>query len=468
MGSTNETHKDSVVTETQNSLAPIALEFQPDAIEIEERPVPKAARYTLYALIALIICAILWATFSRVDRIVSTQGKLVTSDPLMLLQPLETSIIRDIHVEVGDNVSAGDVLVTLDPTFTTADVSQVQARLKSLQAEIYRLEAEYAFETQLFPGDNDLSLEEELQRSLFQARQIEYSARIENFRDRLATVEASLDTNQKEREGLAERDNVLKQIEEIFGELQDRQAGSKLRYLEAYERRLLVKNNLESIKSKTEELRRQAQSLRAEQEAFIEQWRREIIENLVKSRREFAQLQQELSKAERRSNLVVIKAPKDGVVLEIAQRSVGSVAKAAEPLVTLVPSEAILEAEIEINPSNIGYIKEGQEVQIKLSAFPFQRHGSLVGRLKTITENTVQGQGPNVDESGQPVPGGGQKQVYRSRVEIVDKELRNLPDHFRLIPGMTLTGEIKIGDRNVMAYFLHPFLKGLDESIKEP
>lgn len=474
MGSTDST-RNEVVTEAQKSLAPIAIEFQPDAIEIEERPVPAASRWVLYSLVSLIIFGVLWASFSRVDRVVSTQGKLTTSNKTIILQPLETSVVRSINVEVGDVVEEGDLLVTLDPTFTAADVSQLRNRIDSLKAEIFRLDAEFDTSNELYPNKKreELTSQQLLQLSIFNARQSEYSARIDNFRGRLAAIEASIATNKTEVQGLEERDNVAAEIEKIFADLQERKAGSKLRYLEAIERRLSIKSNLKSLRAKNEELRRQGVSLKAEQEAFIEQWTREIIEQLVKSRREYAQLLDELSKAERRSSLVNMKAPQKAVVLEVAQRSVGSVIKAAEPLVTLVPMPFNLEAEIEINPANIGYISglQDNEVRIKLSAFPFQKHGSINGRIKTITKSTVQGQGPAVDGDGNPIPSaGGPKQIYRARVELIDpyNTLRGLPNKFQLLPGMTLTGEVKVGDQNVMYYLINPLIKVFDESIKEP
>ena len=87
-----------------------AVAFQPDAAVIEERRPPWAARSVIYIVTALIISAALWASFSRVDRVVTARGKLITIDPLMVVQPLETAVIRTINVGVGDTVRAGAVL----------------------------------------------------------------------------------------------------------------------------------------------------------------------------------------------------------------------------------------------------------------------------------------------------------------------------------------------------------------------
>src|SRR5262249_6276638 len=119
-----------------------AVAFQPDAVMIEERRFPWPARSVVYIIAALLVCAALWATFSEVDRVVTARGKLITIDPLMVVQPLETSIIRTINVGVGERVRAGAVLATLDPTFTESQEVANRERLNSMRAEALRLEAE--------------------------------------------------------------------------------------------------------------------------------------------------------------------------------------------------------------------------------------------------------------------------------------------------------------------------------------
>src|SRR5215467_6583631 len=119
-----------------------AVAFQPDAVMIEERRFPWPARSVIYIVAALLISAALWATFSQVDRVVTARGKLITVDPLMVVQPLETAVIRSINVGVGDFVKAGTVLATLDPTFTESQETAGRERLGSMQTEAMRLEAE--------------------------------------------------------------------------------------------------------------------------------------------------------------------------------------------------------------------------------------------------------------------------------------------------------------------------------------
>lgn len=183
------------------------------------------------------------------------------------------------------------------------------------------------------------------------------------------------------------------------------------------------------------------------------------MEALVKARKEEKGVSEGLIKANRMNELVVLTAPEDGIVLDLAKRSVGSVVQPAEPVLTLLPLDAPLFAEVMIGAGDAGYAKSGDEVLIKLDAFPYQRHGTLSGRLRSIRMDTGQG-GPS------PAPTG--NLTHRGQVELTADRLRALPEGTRPIPGMSVTAEIKVGSRSVISYFLYPVIRGLDESIREP
>ncbi len=129
----------------------------------------------------------------------------------------------------------------------------------------------------------------------------------------------------------------------------------------------------------------------------------------------------------------------------------------AEPVVTLVPLDDPLEAEVNIQARDIGFVRQGDHARIKLEAFPFQKHGALEGTVKVISEDTFQ----KDTAMGSAV-------TYRSRIGLTTTTLRDVPTDFRLIPGMTLSAEIKVGERRVISYFLYPIMRYLDESLREP
>ena len=186
------------------------------------------------------------------------------------------------------------------------------------------------------------------------------------------------------------------------------------------------------------------------------------MEDLVSKRTETAKLGESLVKASRMRDLVQLTAPEDGVVLEVAKRSVGSVLREAEPLITLVPSNAPLIAEIMINSADVGYTKPDNPVWVKVDAFPYQRHGMVEGRLASVSEASF-----TPGSTGDLPPGRGGA-FHRARIELVKTQLERLPEGARLMPGMTVQADVKVGSRSVISYFLNPLRRGLDESLREP
>jgi HlyD family secretion protein len=445
-----------------------AVAFQPDAVMIEERRLPWPARSVIYIIAALLICAALWATFSEVDRVVTARGKLITIDPMMVVQPLETSIIRTINVGVGQRVRAGEVLATLDPTFTESQEVANRERLNSMRAEAARLEAEIYGRP--FPPDPiDRSFDPKyiaLQTAVHSHRLAEYTATVSSNEADIARLEASLTTNHTVQQGLQDRLKVIGQIESMRQELLALSAGSKLNLLTTQLDRMSLGDQLAEKKYQEKEVLQQIAAAREQREKYINNWIREGGEKLTQVQQEIATATQQLAFAERRRSLVVLRAPGDGVVLELGQRSIGSVAKEAEPLVTLVPMDNKVEAEVDIDSADVARLRVGDKVRVKLDALPFQRHGTINGTLRVITENSFQ-----TDKSGARAGDNkpdGQPAFFRARIALAPLDLRDVPTDFRLIPGMTGSAEIQVGRRTIISYLLDPIVRLFDEGLREP
>ena len=186
-------------------LRPSAIisEFQPDAVELEERAPSRVARLTLYGVTALICSAVTWACVSSIDEIVVAPGKLVTTAPTIVVQPLETSIIRSLEVRTGDVVHAGQKLATLDATFTQADVDQQKQKFAALDAQVKRLEAE--LDGSDYTALAGSSSDELLQMQLFGQRRAFYMAQLQNYDQQIAAKVAAIASNHDQEAILVER-----------------------------------------------------------------------------------------------------------------------------------------------------------------------------------------------------------------------------------------------------------------------
>lgn len=434
-----------------------AIDFLPDADEIERRPLPRSARITLHVLLAALVAFLLWATFSETDLIVTARGRLVTRLPNIVVQPLETSIIQTIDVRVGQVVKSGERLAALDPTFTDADEVQLRARLHSLDNQLARLETELSGKPGAIGTVSDPDTL--LQNRLSEERGASYKAQSRRYEESMARVRAAIETNRVDQQGLTSRVKVLREMENMQSELVAQKYAIRSRLLEAQDRLIDAERSMQSAHNRAQELRKELGGLEAEKSAFETGWRQKIMEELLSASRERSSVVEQLQKADKRNQLVTLVSPADAIVLEIAKLSQGSVARAAEPMFTLVPLGGDLEAEIRIDSADIGYVKLGDAAHVKLDAYPFQRHGSLPGVLHTISEDAFRREAD---------PNSGMDAFYTSRVRLTATQLQKMPEQARLLPGMTLVAEVVVGKRSVISYLIWPLVKALDESIREP
>ena len=433
------------------------IEFLPDADEIERSPLPRYTQMILHVLLAALLIFIVWATFSKVDQVVAARGRLVTPLPNIVVQPLESSIIQSIDVRVGQVVKKGQRLATLDPTFTKADEAELRTRLSSLETQSHRLEDELAGGK--LPANSGANMDSKLQAQLSSERRANYLAQLRKFEETEGKLRASIETNRLDQQALSARMKNLLEMEAMQEKLVAQKFSAPVRLLEERERRLGVERELQLAKNREAEIKRELSAFEAEKISFEKSWRQKTMEDLLATSRDRNALGEQLQKADKRNKMVTLVAPSDAVVLEIAKLSQGSVVSGAQALFTLVPLVAELEAEVQIDSLDVGYVKIGDTVHIKMDAYPFQKHGALEAKLRTVSEDAFRR-----DASA----GQGLDAYYLSRINLGSSRLSNMPEHARLLPGMTLTAEIVVGKRSVMSYLLWPLTKALNDSISEP
>ncbi|MDD2462383.1 MAG: HlyD family type I secretion periplasmic adaptor subunit [Desulfobulbus sp.] len=441
------------------------LEYQPDAVEIEERPVPGKIRWVLYLIVMTVIATIVGAVIFKVDRIVVSQGELVTNTPTIVVQPLSTAVIRTINVQIGDVVGKGQILATLDPTFATADLSQLRKQQMTLEAQIRRIKAELQKKPfAALPKEYD---DGKLQEQVHLQRRLILETTKKTAEDKIAALRATLRLKAVERQGIEQQQKVLRDIEGTIAKRPQHDEENRLRLLEAQKTRIQGTNAIETLKAEEEVTRNELRQAESDWQRFLQERNGELIEQEVTLRNDLAKVEEELHKAERMHDLISLKSPERGIVLKLAERSVGSILQQAEPFITLVPTGSILEAEVYVDSKDIGRIRTGDMVRVKLDAFPFQRHETLPGKVRVISENAFQKNNAKMlltPEPGQDLA----EAYYRTRITLLSTQLRNVPDGFRLIPGMKVRAEIKVGKRSIISYFLYPIIRALDESLREP
>ncbi len=462
----------------RESNSKLLVEFQPDAVEIEKRSVPGGARWTLYAVVGLLICSVCWACWAEVDRIVTAQGKLITTMAPVVIQTVNTAPIRTMHAKFGDRVSAGEVLATLDPTFSEADLASLKSKRESLNSIIARLRAEKD-QTEFMVPEDGAGASWLLQKQVFLERANQFRSKLDEYDSELNKVAVQQENNLLSIEHLKEAYAGHRKYEASIIRLAKKGSKSEEEVLSRRLQTGQAEMRYLAARSQSRELERESDSIRAQRDAYVAQWRSELVTQLAQATEEQVQIEEDLSKAVRSNELVELRVPEDMpfkefVVFEVADRSVGSVLKPGEALFRLVPVDVPLEAEVEIAGRDIskidqangrdiesGDLPDGSAVRVKLASFPYQKHGTLDGAVRAISEGSFEKQGAG----GQPTGA----TMYKARIQLLNPEgLNDVPDNFRLMPGMTTTAEIKVGRRRVIDYFLYPLLRYADESIREP
>lgn len=435
----------------------LANEFKPDAMGIEESRVPIATHAALYVALALIVIAVIWAVVGRVDRIVIGEGKVATRSPMLVMQPFTTSRIVSIEVQAGDRVTKGQVLARFDPSFAQADVASLKQKVMSLTVQAERLEAQLSGRP--FIAGPNADPERISQAQIYAQEAGDYRAQLNQRTSRIAQIDSELRSNQAALPGILQQLGVANQVMTMQQRLQREQAAATLDVLRAQSSQIDSSMKLRSTQGEVQRLTSQRAESQHEREAYLDKWRSERTQQLVDTRRQIAEATETLNKASRMREFTEITAPVNGTVLEVADRSIGSVLREAETLMTLVPDDADLYVEAMIQSRDVSYLKLGDTVRVKLESYPFQRFGTLDGKLAEISPDSIS------QEQGENAPA---RLVYRVQVQLDAKPAETLTRGIRLKPGLVATAEIKTGDRTIASYVLDPVLKITDESLREP
>jgi len=435
--------------------------FESETAAVFLRTAPVNEHIILYALAAMFVVAFGLSAVVKLEKVVTSTGRIVPAGGPLYVTPFDTGIVRQVHVKAGDIVKRDQVLATLDPTFTDADLKQLQKKLASDEASVARIEAELAGLPYTFsPSDPYQSL----QGAIWQKRQSEYRYNLADFDGRIHSAESQVvqyDSNTRE---YAKRLKLAEDAEKLYQPLLDKGYVSKLQLMQATDERTEMRRLSADAENQMSSLRQTLASLRAQREAFIQKWNSDAGSELVTNRNDLDVTRQNLQKAQKLSDLVSLNAPADAVVLKVGKVSSGSVtaggaqAMTLEPLITLVPLDGPLEADVNISADEIGFIKVGDPVQVKLDAYRFLQHGTAKGVIKTISEGSF-----TTDENNSVVPA-----YFKVRVAIKEVHLRNVPKDFRLIPGMTLQGDILVGHRTILSYLVEGALRTGSEAMREP
>ncbi len=458
------------LTRGQTAQMPSLLEFySPSAALLETRP-QGAARGVVWSVATMFAACTLAAGLIPIDKVVSAPGKVTATQSTIVVQPLETSIVREIDVQEGQVVHAGDVLARLDPTFTTSDKTATGQQLASLRAEVERLRAEAAGRDYQPTTSDPAAL---VQESIFAQRRAQRNFQTENYRQKIASLDATLKKAMGDIQSFSQRMQVAATVEGKRSELERLGWGSQLNRLQATDQRLSMQAGLQEAQQTARSASGDLQSMRAQAAVDDQTWKAQVSQDLTDATRKLDDAQGTFTKNNLRSQLVELRADQDATVLSLAPISVGSVLQSGDQFLKLVPMNAPLQVDATVAGGDAGFVHVGDTVTVKFDTFPFTQYGTASGRVVVVspdsftnpqTEQTVS---HGTQPAGQQDPLMGQS-FYRIKVSIEKLGLHNTPPGFVIAPGMPITADVMVGKRTVLSYIFSRALPVAMDGMREP
>jgi hemolysin D len=430
-----------------------STEFLPAVLEIQHAPPSPIGRAILWTIIAVFASGVLWAMLGWIDIVATAQGKIIPSGHSKVIQPYETGVITAIHVQDGQLVKRGEVLIELDPTQNRADQHRALNEYGALKVDAARLRALIAGQSTFdAPPDSDPE-QVVLHRQLLRDQVAEYQARIGTAQHLINQRKAALGQTRENIRRLEATVPMDEDLAEIIKKLLDDQAATKLEFLHAEHQRI---DNTQELAGQRKKLHQdQSALLEAESNyrAFVSEFQQTKQAELSGLETKASLLTHDVTKAGQKADLQRLTTPIDGVVQQLAVHTVGGVVTPAQELLIVVPQDHPVEVAAQVENKDVGFVRNGQIVEVKVETFPFTLYGTIPGTVLSVSDDAAP-----IDKVGLVYPT--RVSMDRSTIVVEGKEVT-------LSPGMAVTVEIKTGQRRVIEYLLSPLLKSVKESLRE-
>ncbi len=454
------------------------LEFYSPSTALATTPAKPAARNTVLLIGSMVAIIFVLFYYLPLDRIVTAQGKIVSMTPELVVQPISTAIVKTIAVAAGDVVHKGQLLAQLDPTYTAADNTAALDQVDRYATEIDRLNAENKgmpyHPHQLTPGAL-------VQEGIFAQRASAREAELRYYQgqiDAQHALQAQADANIRQ---YAKETGVAGDVEKMRVQLEHDQVGSRIDTLTAVNARLEAERQVLTSVQQSENARLNADALKGQLDNYNQQWFADVSTTITSDSVQLATYRDQLEHAALNSKLIDLRAEQDSTVLSVAPVAPGSVLQAGQTFFTLVPLNAPLEIDAQATGDEAGFINTGQPVELKFATFPSTEFGEGHGSVRLVSSDSfLTGSGGSSSGSSSGGSAGttsntvftGQSPnspyFYDVRVTLDRLGMRHLSKDMRVVPGMPVEADIKVGERTVWEYLIERVLPIVQEGMHEP
>lgn len=476
--SRSESRKLALVAQVRGGeLTPLEREFLPPLLEIQETPPSPVKRWMAGTLIALVVALVIWATVGQISIVATAPGKFIPDGHLKEVQPLESSIVRGIDVTEGQHVRKGQLLIELDPTLSAAQLQANAQKYEFNRLEQARLISELADRKPDFAGLDQSRARVLLEERIRGAQERDYAAKLAGAQASIEEKSAALAAAQATLEKYQQLSALAAQQVSSARPLVPIGAISKIDYLKLEE--TLVQDRQDFL-AEQKTVQQDEAGLTEAQQALNQVTRdhaKDLYHELAQRVADEPTLKGDYDKSKKLYALEWLRSPVNGVVQSVNVTTVGQVVTPAQSLVTIVPDGTPLIIEATVSNNDIGYIKVGQPVQVKVDTFPFEQYGTLHGTLIWIspdaedksaisrdldTRTGAIGESPPQAQERDPHAGF----VYKVHIRTARAQFIVNGQPRSVEPGMTVQADILTGRRRVIEFFLSPVVKYLNEGLR--
>ncbi len=444
-----------VIKKTGKSELPRArARYITQTIQLEESDAPGVVSIGILATVILVVAFVIWTYVTPVNEVSISQGKVVPHGNNHIVQHFEGGIVEDILVKDGQLVNEGDVLMAVSPIAVESDYDQVKSRRTALILKQIRLQALLDKKMPVFePYADEYPALAAIEYQTYQAQLRSHKAQLKTVRTKVRQKKEELKRDLARAKALGHELAVVQEQVKIRTGLVNKGMVSKSdlldRQAELAEIRTDYIQSNANIEVAKEAVNEAEDSLEETENKFLEKIK--IETGTVAA--EIAELREQLVKFGDRVDRLNIKAPVSGYVTNLSVNTIRSVIEPGQVIMELVPGDKELVVESRISTRDIGHVHVGQQAVIKVGSFDPQRYGVIEGIVDKISPSTY------LDEENQP--------YYKAQIQLAKKYLGLQPDKYQLIPGMTVTADIRTGEKTVLDYLLKPVYRGFENAFQE-
>lgn len=409
----------------------------------------------LWTILLLFVSALIWAALATVDEITVADGKVVPSSQIQVIQNLEGGIVSKILVQVGQHVTKEQLLAQLDQTRFSSSDQENQSKLNSLSVRIARLTAE-AYNKPFEPPRDLAKSQSDLvnhEQSLYDARQRELRAEISVLQQQADQRTQEID-EKKSREAQLEKSlDLVSQELSMTRPLMDQGVVSEVEVLRLERQVNDIKGDLESTRIEIPKLSAGVSEINNKIKGAQMKFRSDAMDELSRARDEFASSSAMNIAIGDRLARTSIRSPVNGIVKQIMVNTIGGVIQPGMDLMEIVPIDDDLLIEARVRPSDIAFLRPGQEAMVKISAYDFSIYGGFPGTLERISADTI-----TTEKEGS---------FYQVTIRTKASSMAKYRDQMQIIPGMQATVDIKTGRKSILNFILKPIIKAREGALRE-